>query len=780
MSSQTQTPLFIKLSKEVLDSILFKDFSKSYNWILDDLIGQNQYQILNQSTPSDNAISPNQLKQVTTPIQVCMIECFDSSKVDIFEHCIKLKQEISIIKCNYMLERLGLILIIDEFEAVPETIYEQFDYVLRNHTYSKYKYPKSVQWFPIGYSAGFHTINPGKEKITSLSQDRKYFANFIGNTNTLKGNNFFNTMHLIPYRKNCVSALKICQTKLKTNGYEIFIHETDKYNTGLSKEEYKDILKSSVFTLCPAGSSPESTRIYEALEVGSIPIIQENTKALLFGDHPMPTVTKWSELPSLLDKILNQRKVSNLMNKQLKLQNNPTDSQPQNSNNTLTQLQEKVKGWYLEFKQKYKTLFQEKINPNLSPQISKQLDIIDYLYYGQKLRRINIHKSIQYLEIATMIIEDNILTYNPATIVTIYNQMGVAYSINKEYQKAIDSWKKMPKYDNKYPAITNCYFNIACDYYHLNNKEEALKYINMALATDPDSKRIKDKLSEFQKPQPTPPAPSTSSPKPTPLQPQPTVSTQSTTPPKQTIANIRTQNSAICNDELKKLGNTNTIAFYTVFCGDNSNIANRIPAPPKDKDCYFFSNNKETLGKAQLAKWTPVYLNIPIKNNDIQSAMDSKHLKACPHLYPDLAKYHYTVYLDSKLNVEYNKVITLINKYRNYPFMMRRHEFLSGSVHNEFNLAMDQPRYLAQKEQYQQYIKDQTNAGLQDTTPDHLQTGFIIRNMQHPITSKIGETWHSHIQKCGIECQISFYFVKQLFEIYIIPIENEDNPIYQT
>jgi hypothetical protein len=43
--------------------------------------------------------------------------------------------------------------------------------------------------------------------------------------------------------------------------------------------------------------------------------------------------------------------------------------------------------------------------------------------------------------------------------------------------------------------------------------------------------------------------------------------------------------------------------------------------------------------------------------------------------------------------------------------------------------------------------------------------------MKHPEINKIGETWLNHIQMCGIQDQISFFFVKQLFSDYILPFK---------
>jgi hypothetical protein len=46
--------------------------------------------------------------------------------------------------------------------------------------------------------------------------------------------------------------------------------------------------------------------------------------------------------------------------------------------------------------------------------------------------------------------------------------------------------------------------------------------------------------------------------------------------------------------------------------------------------------------------------------------------------------------------------------------------------------------------------------------------------MKHEKIIKINITWYQHIEECGIQCQISFYFVKQLFNDYIYPFT--ENP----
>jgi len=59
-------------------------------------------------------------------------------------------------------------------------------------------------------------------------------------------------------------------------------HDRDQLKT----DKYMEVLLDSIFTLSPAGHSPESFRIYEAVEAGSIPILSRDD---LYGTrHPNP------------------------------------------------------------------------------------------------------------------------------------------------------------------------------------------------------------------------------------------------------------------------------------------------------------------------------------------------------------------------------------------------------------------------------------------------------------------------------------------------------------
>lgn len=219
------------------------------------------------------------------------------------------------------------------------------------------------------------------------------------------------------------------------------------------------------------------------------------------------------------------------------------------------------------------------------------------------------------------------------------------------------------------------------------------------------------------------------------------------------------------------------LAFYTYFYGSNKNGAFKIPTIPSLKyKCFYYTNNLTLLSLIQKTKWIPIYDNKPTNDDLIQSNMIGKYIKTCPHMFPHIKEYDYLCYLDSKLeHVSEKFVEDYIHKYfvtnTNYAVILRNHTFIKPDVWKEYEVSMEQHRYKIQSDAYKKYINSQVESGLKTKTPYHCQCGFIIRNMKHPQVNNIGETWLQHIQMCGIQDQISFFFVKQLFSDYILPFK---------
>ena len=151
--------------------------------------------------------------------------------------------------------------------------------------------------------------------------------------------------------------------------------------------------------------------------------------------------------------------------------------------------------------------------------------------------------------------------------------------------------------------------------------------------------------------------------------------------------------------------------------------------------------------------------------------MLAKNVKSIPHEYEELKNYSYLCYFDSKVNkINDNFIEKSINKFfikQNYALLTRQHWYINNNIWDEYNECLQQERYSLESDKYFKYINDQLNSGLKEITENHSATGLLIRNMKHEKIIELNNTWYKHIQQCGIECQISFFFVKQLFDRYI-------------
>lgn len=88
---------------------------------------------------------------------------------------------------------------------------------------------------------------------------------------------------------------------------------TEGFAQGLEYEEYMVYMCRAKVVPCPGGPlSPDSFRLYEALEAGCIPIPENKVFwTMLFGDVPFPIVDDWSELPELIKHYKDRPDVNN-------------------------------------------------------------------------------------------------------------------------------------------------------------------------------------------------------------------------------------------------------------------------------------------------------------------------------------------------------------------------------------------------------------------------------------------------------------------------------------
>jgi hypothetical protein len=248
---------------------------------------------------------------------------------------------------------------------------------------------------------------------------------------------------------------------------------------------------------------------------------------------------------------------------------------------------------------------------------------------------------------------------------------------------------------------------------------------------------------------------------------------------KQDIINVLTRNN--CVYKLESV-HTNTyygiehifyitkkdfVAYYTCFTGKDDNESFAIPPLPSDVyNCYYFTNNLSIYEALKGTKWIRKFIYEEPSDNLNVSNMQAKPIKILPHNHSDLCKYTYTVWLDSKLGgLDDDKVLEVISENMlDNDMMLRYHPYISdSSIWSEFNLSItSQERYKALEEQFRTYIDKQLSLGFKEITDWHVCCGFIIRKMNEN-TRAICDEWYKQILDCGIQDQLSFFIVKQMF-----------------
>jgi hypothetical protein len=122
------------------------------------------------------------------------------------------------------------------------------------------------------------------------------------------------------------------------------------------------------------------------------------------------------------------------------------------------------------------------------------------------------------------------------------------------------------------------------------------------------------------------------------------------------------------------------------------------------------------------------------------------------------------MWLDSKIGkLDENIISNLISEHSlDNDMILRKHPWTGPYIWIEIDVSLKQERYKPLSDQMHTYIYKQVENGLKDTTSWHAACTVIIRKMTEN-SAKINNEWYKHILECGIQDQVSFFFVKQLF-----------------
>jgi hypothetical protein len=203
------------------------------------------------------------------------------------EHMIVVDSHIDSRKAEYYREafsrgcRIILVHLSDEAFRDDTSAYPWCRTVWRNYWSPILARKNNVRFFPLGYQNGVAT-----RASKPTTEAREFVWSFAGDVKKSTRARMMQAMEGVPRGRIHLTT---------------YFRSTD----ALPVENYRQMIENSLFIPCPAGFvNLDSFRVYEALEAGSIPIIERRPGfdyfRQLLGEHPIPTISDWREAPELI------------------------------------------------------------------------------------------------------------------------------------------------------------------------------------------------------------------------------------------------------------------------------------------------------------------------------------------------------------------------------------------------------------------------------------------------------------------------------------------------
>lgn len=173
--------------------------------------------------------------------------------------------------------------------------YIECDLVVRNYyspsIINDSEFGKKVLWVPNGFRTGVGPRDKAALKKASQRQCLSAFLGWINNVGSYKNE-----------RASFAATASTC-------GEDLYLMPSTGFAGGYNVGLYSAIMEDSIFAPCPSGNSPETIRLYDALELGCIPISLSHEFLLSkdalgsIGPVPFPILDSWAGLPEFLGRM---------------------------------------------------------------------------------------------------------------------------------------------------------------------------------------------------------------------------------------------------------------------------------------------------------------------------------------------------------------------------------------------------------------------------------------------------------------------------------------------
>ena len=181
--------------------------------------------------------------------------------------------------------RLMLFHLGDEHGTDDRSAYAHVELVLRNYWFPDIQTEPKVLWVPNGYATGVGPAVPG----TRLKASQRSCAGFFAGA--LK-------MRTLSHERAMMKAI-VERAQL---GFDL--HFTATARDRLGPAAYAARLANARFALVPGGNSPETIRLYDALEMAAVPIMLHSSFVEAhdaLNGPPFLLLNEWGDLPKAYD-----------------------------------------------------------------------------------------------------------------------------------------------------------------------------------------------------------------------------------------------------------------------------------------------------------------------------------------------------------------------------------------------------------------------------------------------------------------------------------------------